>query len=1254
MVKKSLLVCKTILLAIFISPQLFGQGNYEKAMQALDKAELNNATTLFEKVSKSDQNYPSAQLALALIYGRNGKLEKASEVILTYLKENPDPYPALFALWRHPGVAGSNFAKSNSEFEFIKAVSEDPNHKSKLGGAVSYSLGTVYLERMKYKQSQQHYNEIGHLKKWSFVGPFDNIMNSGAYKTYGPETHPEFDYEFIGLNNAKKKWFVSTGPQANDGYIIKQRHFRERGIVYYAQSFVKSEEEQDVLLKIGFSGTARIWLNDQVVMEMTDPITTEMDFFTYKCRLNKGHNRILVQIGDYKTNYSNYTMRITDLNHEILQLEQSELPQPYSAVNGGEIVDMGNFSIDGLTKMVEQYPGDMMHKILLAKAYMRTGLLDDAEVIWLDLYEKHPKNFFVLRNLVVLYDDKENNTEQNRFYALLKEYYPEFKTILSNQIEELKEQDKKAELRLAIKRYNELFEIEFDALRYEMVLAEKDEDYKKIFDILNEMYAKYPDDYNTVYAKYSVEKSLNSSSNYNKIFENYLERHYSFPMIKKLARDYIDKGKINDAIDLYKTSGKYVGFDAENVHNVLAQFATKKEDYKTAKEYCHEVLANRPYDHTALIDLASFNKLLGHSDSALYYYEKANEIFPYKFETNEKIQELKGLPIATEFVSKVDPKELIAEFEEKFSTERSGSFDIVIDQKTDVLYASSKAEYRTYLLKLNSESSIEQYQELNFSANRNFSINVLEVKTIKANGEEIDAERSGNSAVLLNLEVGDYVFVSYCEKQWSGSKGTLYQENDFSLARNLPSYKLGYHIIAADGAQFADTVVNGTATPIIEKYDGFTKYSYVTTNVEPLKDENLSPPFEDIAPTVRISNGFTWDDIVGWYSDLSSHQAEADVTIKRIVDKIFEAGKTYSQLEKAKLIYDFVCENIKYSSIDFRQSNIVPQKASKVYHSRLGDCKDVSTLYASIAREVGLDVSLILIYTSDNGHNSVVLPSLNFNHCIVKVNFENEPMYLELTSSTLPFGHLGYYHTGAPILEIPVVDKIKAGAKLEYLIPNKKYRESTSRTNELIIAANGDLEFKKHCTKVGVRASSVVETYFDLDSLERFDKMLSYINDDYTTKVTLKTLTFENLIPLEDTVGYNYSFTVDNGLTKVGSFRSLKVPFTDLLAKLNVFEDEDRTYPMDFNLYENTDFYNEEIEVRLDPALSFLEIPEDVQLQFRGYYYNLKFEKIDAQSLRITRNYKAPRIAFKPEEIPDLQAFLSKVTEAETTQLVMK
>lgn len=78
-------------------------------------------------------------------------------------------------------------------------------------------------------------------------------------------------------------------------------------------------------------------------------------------------------------------------------------------------------------------------------------------------------------------------------------------------------------------------------------------------------------------------------------------------------------------------------------------------------------------------------------------------------------------------------------------------------------------------------------------------------------------------------------------------------------------------------------------------------------------------------------------------------------------------------------------KNIRYSSVAFRQSGWVPQRASKVIQTRLGDCKDLASLYAAIAREVGLKANLVLVSSRSNGAFSLALPNMDFNHCLVKV-----------------------------------------------------------------------------------------------------------------------------------------------------------------------------------------------------------------------------------------------------------------------------
>ena len=124
-------------------------------------------------------------------------------------------------------------------------------------------------------------------------------------------------------------------------------------------------------------------------------------------------------------------------------------------------------------------------------------------------------------------------------------------------------------------------------------------------------------------------------------------------------------------------------------------------------------------------------------------------------------------------------------------------------------------------------------------------------------------------------------------------------------------------------------------------------------------------------------------------------------------------------MAKARRIYNYIQKNIRYSSVSFRQSAYVPQKASVTINTRLGDCKDLSSLFVSLASMAGLHANLVLVDTRDNGTKEMVLPSVEFNHCIVLLKMGGKETYLELTDNNLPFGCLPNNLPGASSLIIP-------------------------------------------------------------------------------------------------------------------------------------------------------------------------------------------------------------------------------------------
>src|SRR5690606_18407774 len=106
----------------------------------------------------------------------------------------------------------------------------------------------------------------------------------------------------------------------------------------------------------------------------------------------------------------------------------------------------------------------------------------------------------------------------------------------------------------------------------------------------------------------------------------------------------------------------------------------------------------------------------------------------------------------------------------------------------------------------------------------------------------------------------------------------------------------------------------------------------------------------------------------------------------------------------------------------FRQSNIVPQKPMVTISTKLGDCKDLSTLFYTLAKKADLKSELVLVNTRENGENTMQIPSTQFNHCIVKIDIDGEPMFQELTDSKLPFGTMPEYLYNSQALVIPTTN----------------------------------------------------------------------------------------------------------------------------------------------------------------------------------------------------------------------------------------
>ena len=1094
----------------------------------------------------------------------------------------------------------------------------------------------------------KYVDKINYIKEWSLLGPFDNVMNSGYDKDFGVLDHPEKEATFSSKYGAEISWF-EPAKFPHEAYIFNEPFFTASNSISYAQSFLQVDKDQEVIANFGYSGSLKVWINDQLLYRNPEKRSTEMDYFRYKCKLKKGNNRILIQLGDFEEDNANFTIRFTDLNYNPLRFptELSVASYNKDAINATAIPF---FAIEDLEKKPKN---DLISQLLLARAYRRSLELDKAEAILKRLYKDHEKNYFVLRSMILLYSVKGDNTNQNRYYEIFKQHYPENKIILENEIDEFLEEDKTTKAKELVKIYNEKYPDPFTKMQYEIAIAEKEKDNNKVLDLINKIYEENPENYDALTAKYIVEKKYyNNPEKANKLLLNYSEENYNYNVITELTKNYQEEGKSEKAfkllekvIDLFPTN-----FDT---YRYKINLLSRQSKYKEALEVCEKIIANKPSDYYTLNDMAMLHQYMGNKKEAIYYNEESLRYFPFSFEVNEQIRELKGQQKAIDLIPEIDPIAIIDSYNENFESTVKRSYDIVMENKALILFKSkAKGTHHSYILKMNEESAIENWQRVSFGNSGYYNRVIEEAKTIKKTGEKIAAERNNNEVVFTNLEVGDFIFVSYSETQISGGKSSVYISDNFALNAYIPVYKKDYRIFVENGLKVENMILNSDLKPAITDIENFKQYHYSLSNPSIIKEESWTLPFNDLSQRIHVSLDYTWKDIVQWYSDLSTHQATPDFTIKNIVKELFD-GKSYTEEEKAKIIYDFVCKNIQYSSIDFRQSGYIPQKASKIYNSRLGDCKDVSTLYASIARESGLKANLVLINTSNNGQKAVILPSLNFNHCIVKVYLDSGNKYLELTNPDLPFGHLYNYHKGAAILEIPT-DNIPDDIKLTQLDYNKGFPSTVYRTADIDILEDNKMKVSRKSIKTGTKASAMCSDYYYADEKERKDNFKTAESKFYKSSLTFDKLDFQLLEPRIDSAIYTYSYLVDNDILKLGSLKSLKVPFTDILCEIKIFEDGERVHDFDYVSYEDVDNYTESFLINLPGSYTFTEVPEDINLSFNGNSYDLKFELKKPNQLYVQRIYNAYRENIAAKDFAKFKTFMLKVIDAENTHLLFK
>jgi len=1223
--------------------------DYADAWKALNEKDITKARTLLQKAKTNPATAFEAYLSEIYLNTFNGKEDNLSG-FYDILDRSVHKNAYLYALWFNGSLLG-NYGKKTQphQLNLLDQILKSDKYNGSMKASAHYVRAMHYLFSNEHNKAKENWEAMGSIQDWQLVGPFDNLAGTGFAKKHGPLEKPESEATFVNESNQTVQWFTPSRVN-KEGWIFTGPHIVKETGILYAQSFVFSPEEVEVLLGAGVNGSLKIWINDALVIAEQKDRTTELDYYKGKCKLNKGYNRVLVQLGFVDNNHPNFIVRFTDTNYyPVKGLTSTARPHAYTkALNHGGLTSVKHFAESFFEEKIKMQPQELLNYILLSQVYLRNGRTAESRMIIEKSLNIAPENPLLRFELLQAHSKSGNSTLFLQELERLKEEMPESYLVLKLTIDQLMEEQKYTEAAEYLDKLVNLYGASEITMALNIQLLAYQEKIDELLKAMDIAYKAYSENIGFLQMMFRIKKDVNQDpKSAIALLENYLKNNYNYQAVALLSAEYKAQGLSDKYVKLLETQNRNFGYDPQFATN-LCVFYFEQQKYTKALEYAQIAIGLSPFTSDYWKNLAVVQEQLNKND-AIESYKKAIYYKRSNYEARKKLNALLGKPDLYKLLPQIDAYRLA---KQKSQVDKDYNFTYILDEKAVIIYdEGASEEYFTTIVRINNEKGIDSWKEYSISYGNYQSLLVEKAEVIKANGSKVPAEQNEGDIVFTSLETGDVVYIKYRLQNFtSGRMGKEFWDK-FMFNAYLPCLQSRYTLISPKDFEFNVEVVNGSLPKHTREEGDYVITTWDQKDLPIIKGEPLMPVTSDVGIVLHLSSVKNWNQVAEWYSDLTFQDHTEDVDLNTLYNEIFKGQSISSPLEKARMIYEYIVKNIRYSSIPFRQSNLVPQSISKIINTKLGDCKDLSYLFMALADKAGLQSQLVLISTRNNGTKAIVLPSVEFNHCIVQLTVGGTKYYLELTDSYLPFASVPANLHGALSLVIP-----RQGAKQEsQLLPlDVSARTKDKLVKRIDIVVKGrDVTFDVTSVIQGALTSSYRDSYNLLSEERQREKWQEVISGSSKNPVSLGFIKFNDLATLGDSIKINYGYSVKNEVIEAGSMKMIKLPFLDVVASLDNFVADTRIFPVEYGNYENADEYESIITIKLPLGQKFIEVPESKKFNFNKSTFSIMYKRA-GNDLIIHRVAKLDRSVIAPSDYVRFKKFFDDIVQSESKYVIFK
>jgi tetratricopeptide (TPR) repeat protein len=358
------------------------------------------------------------------------------------------------------------------------------------------------------------------------------------------------------------------------------------------------------------------------------------------------------------------------------------------------------------------------------------------------------------------------------------------------------------------------------------------------------------------------------------------------------------------------------------------------------------------------------------------------------------------------------------------------------------------------------------------------------------------------------------------------------------------SVPLRYQVHLLPDARISKSNQNGSETITIEQ-GPLPAYVEEVSHV---------PPDVMLYPEIEFSTGASWHQVASEYARLSDNKLRLS-DVESIVTKLnIKAG---DRNESVRRIVAALHKTVRYTGVEFGESNLVPQFPSETLNRRYGDCKDKASLLVAMLRSAGIPAVLALLDTGPGRDISSELPGIGlFDHAIVYIpSSPSEPeLWIDATAQFSQVGTLPWMDYGR--LALIISDKTES---LKQIPGITSAQDVHHETREFTLSEYGPAKIVETDDEIGPEDADYRE-YYAGDSKKVKEESVKYVKDAYLAD-SLTSLDHGDLLDLEKPGSIKFVTQGKRGNTELtAAVVAIRVEsLFDTLPKYFKFKEEEQT-----------------------------------------------------------------------------------------------